>query len=113
MKVVYSMWAKCWEDVKVIDFLGHWWGQETAKKKKERAKKWSRESYLAWQEKNQRRLRNASEARINHSKSAVWYAGVWAGLNFPGGSLCARMGSEFCASFSGGRSVPRKTGTSP
>ncbi|KAK3518288.1 hypothetical protein QTP86_003217 [Hemibagrus guttatus] len=57
---------------------------------------------------------DATGARINRSKSAVLYAGAWAGRSdVPGGSPCARMVSRSWVLSSGERTAPRRTGASP
>lgn len=65
--MLYGTWAEWWKEVKkTTAILGRWWGQEMARRKNEKAKRWSMVLCKAWQDKDEGKLRDTSEALRTH-----------------------------------------------
>ncbi|GAA6085326.1 uncharacterized protein LOC121397172, partial [Tachysurus ichikawai] len=63
MRCLYATQVEWWEDLKRrVAILCRWWGQEIARRKREKANVWSRKLYEAWKYGDHERLREASEA---------------------------------------------------
>ncbi|GAA6077017.1 uncharacterized protein LOC121397172, partial [Tachysurus ichikawai] len=67
MRSLYTTQVEWWEDLKRrVAILCRWWGQEMAKRRREKVNAWSKRLYEAWQDGDHGRLREASEALRAH-----------------------------------------------